>query len=370
MRKIWLLCFLLLICVEGPAVTVVARPTTEMTPEAVAGHIARSRQTVVEIFVYTRSEEDKTLRSYGSGVWLSQRNLIVTNAHLVDSAQEIFVKTFRGDILRADFYKVSSVFDVALLVPERPLALPTLSFFPVGELTELAPYLSIYYDSHTQVVSPLGHVKKNQALSPSVHLFSMDFDVVPGASGGGIFDENGMLSALILGGIFSADVEAIVLSTRVLAVLLDDLEEILFQDIFLSRKASSIFGSEIPPLDEKTQQALLTISKSYWYNGAEEIDALVKKMHEEYPGRPDISVLAAFGLIKKHQAAAAYERLLAESKRYPSGMGSFFLGKIAFEFLHNNSQAIRHYNESLQYINDLSFRELVFQRIRIAKRAQ
>ncbi|WP_158611752.1 trypsin-like peptidase domain-containing protein [Guyparkeria sp. SCN-R1] len=134
----------------------------------------------------------------GSGFILSEDGHVVTNAHVIDGANKVFVRLSDGRELVADVVGVDGIGDIALLKVEAD-SLPAVS---LGDSDAVRPgqwALAIgspYGFDQTVtagVISGLGRHLPGQANQPYVPFIQSDVAINPGNSGGPLFNTSGQV---------------------------------------------------------------------------------------------------------------------------------------------------------------------------------
>ncbi|MFP4251122.1 MAG: trypsin-like peptidase domain-containing protein [Guyparkeria sp.] len=134
----------------------------------------------------------------GSGFILSSDGYVVTNAHVIDGANKVFVRLTDGRELVADVVGIDGIGDIALLKVDAE-GLPSVS---LGDSDEVRPgqwALAIgspYGFDQTVtagVISGLGRHLPGQSRQPYVPFIQSDVAINPGNSGGPLFNTRGQV---------------------------------------------------------------------------------------------------------------------------------------------------------------------------------
>jgi len=145
----------------------------------------------------------RTLLGEGSGFLVSQRGLVVTNAHVISGARDIAVATSSGRQFLASVVRVDGMRDMAILKIEAD-DLPTLSLRS-GAVSVGEPVLAFGAPRGLQqtvtrgIVSAIrgvGEVTKDVNVAPSLRLLQTDAAINPGNSGGPLVDKYGRVMGI------------------------------------------------------------------------------------------------------------------------------------------------------------------------------
>lgn len=139
-----------------------------------------------------------TATGHGSGVSIGN-GYILTATHVVKDAAEVKVKTDSGEIIKAEILWTNAAYDIALLrvkdyagFSSAPLSCRMAS---VGEV--------IHADGNPgplEFVSTWGKVSGSaRTLGPWRDALILNMTIVPGQSGGPVFDESGAVVAIAVG---------------------------------------------------------------------------------------------------------------------------------------------------------------------------
>ena len=139
-------------------------------------------------------------KSLGSGVILGTDGLIVTNAHVVAKATDIFVVLRDGTILLAEVVKVSPGDDLAIIKAERPVPAQAVRFADIRDLKIGETVIAIGNPLGLENSVTVGVVSgKDRAFaSPQcgyvcAGLVQTDASINPGNSGGALLNLDGEL---------------------------------------------------------------------------------------------------------------------------------------------------------------------------------
>lgn len=151
------------------------------------------------------SEGKVTLKSLGSGVIINPRGLIVTNAHVVEKASNIFVVLKDGRALKAQVTAVSKEDDLALIETGQLLQITPAPFadaagIMIGETVIAVGNPFGFENSVTLgIISGINRSFKNQQCDYSCSgLLQTDASINPGNSGGALLNLDGELVGINL----------------------------------------------------------------------------------------------------------------------------------------------------------------------------
>ena len=164
-------------------------------------NIAKENQPSV-VCVETVAEEGTGL---GSGFFVED-DMVVTNWHVVDEAQEIEVHTSDGKKSIAKLWIASPQHDLALLKLEKPLGVGRKVRIRDGEAQELE---TVYVCGHPEALAfswssgTVANAKRildpNTENAPNCPLIQINAAISQGSSGGPVFDQEGRLLGIITG---------------------------------------------------------------------------------------------------------------------------------------------------------------------------
>ncbi len=151
------------------------------------------------------SEGKLKLKSLGSGVIVSNEGLIVTNAHVVEKANNVYVVLNDGTVLKAKVIEKSEEDDLALVRTEEPLQVQPAPFACAKDIMTGETVIAIgnpfgFENSITLgVISGIDRSFKNQQCDYSCSgLLQTDASINPGNSGGALFNLDGELVGINL----------------------------------------------------------------------------------------------------------------------------------------------------------------------------
>jgi S1-C subfamily serine protease len=151
--------------------------------------------------VYMAVVNIKTDRGAGSGFFIDASGLVVTNAHVIDDAREIVVRTEDGQSLPAKVIGEDAGVDLALLKVEPTIA-PTVIRLDDPSPNMLGQTLVVIgnpLDVGTSVTRGILSARKRTGVVEGrkfAELIQTDASVHPGNSGGPVLDISGKLAGV------------------------------------------------------------------------------------------------------------------------------------------------------------------------------
>jgi serine protease Do len=146
------------------------------------------------------SEGVLKFKSLGSGVILGKNGLVVTNAHVVQKATDIFVVLKDGTVLLADVVRVNQDDDLAVIKMERAVPAPAVRFADIRDLKIGETVIAIGNPLGLENSVTVGVISgKDRAFASPVceyvcaGLVQTDASINPGNSGGALLNLDGEL---------------------------------------------------------------------------------------------------------------------------------------------------------------------------------
>jgi serine protease Do len=184
-----------------------------------------------EYFGEIYSEGTLTHKSLGSGVILDNTGLIVTNAHVIQKAQTIYVVLKDGTILDAHVVKVSQGDDLAVIKTELPSGVKGVQFADSTDLKIGETVIAIGNPLGLENSVTVGVVSgKDRAFaSPQCEyacsgLVQTDASINPGNSGGALLNLDGELVGINVAVVQSAQNIGFAIPAVKIQRLLEELE--------------------------------------------------------------------------------------------------------------------------------------------------
>lgn len=134
-------------------------------------------------------------QGHGSGVHIG-KGYIVTAAHVVAGNKTVKIKTDKGGEDEADVLWFNRDYDIALIRTNAKLQTSRISCEPLphGSITH-----AIGNPSNQEFISTWGRVSGHAIDTPWKVAIVADITIVPGMSGGGLFDESDRLVGILVG---------------------------------------------------------------------------------------------------------------------------------------------------------------------------
>jgi serine protease Do len=165
-----------------------------------------------EYFGESNSEDALIYKSIGSGVILDNNGLIVTNAHVIQKAEDIYVVLNDGTILQAEVIGMNQIDDLAIIKAEVPYAVREIKFANIKDLMIGETVIAIGNPFGLENSVTVGVLSgKDRAFSsarcPYVcsGLLQIDAPINPGNSGGALLNLDGELIGVNLAVVQSAE---------------------------------------------------------------------------------------------------------------------------------------------------------------------
>lgn len=190
-----LVAIIALASVSGTGQTRVNSPV--LRTDAIA-RVARDRSQSV-VFLHTMSQPPQVLEpiqeGLGSGVVIDASGLILTNAHVIEAADAIHVRTPDGDEIDATLVGTDPELDLALLRVGDPSGLRAA---PLGDsdrvnVGDWVVAIGNPFGLHHTVTVGIISAKARDVGDSGLEFLQTDAAINPGSSGGALFDLNGAL---------------------------------------------------------------------------------------------------------------------------------------------------------------------------------
>jgi serine protease Do len=165
-----------------------------------------------EYFGESHSEGTVIYKSIGSGVILDNNGLIVTNAHVVQKARDIYVVLNDGAILQAEVIGMNQNDDLAIIKTELPYPVREVRFADINDLMIGETVIAIGNPLGLENSVSVGVLSgKDRAFSSArcsyvcSGLLQIDAPINPGNSGGALLNLDGELIGVNLAVVQSAE---------------------------------------------------------------------------------------------------------------------------------------------------------------------
>jgi serine protease Do len=165
-----------------------------------------------EYFGESDSEGALIYKSIGSGVILDNNGLIVTNAHVIQKAKDIYVVLNEGTILQAEVIGMNQIDDLAIIKAELPHPVKEVKFANINDLMIGETVIAIGNPFGLENSVTVGVLSgKDRAFSSErcayvcAGLLQIDAPINPGNSGGALLNLDGELIGVNLAVVHSAE---------------------------------------------------------------------------------------------------------------------------------------------------------------------
>ncbi|MGD9031824.1 MAG: trypsin-like peptidase domain-containing protein [Desulfobacteraceae bacterium] len=165
-----------------------------------------------EYFGESHSEAALIYKSIGSGVILDNNGLIVTNAHVIQKAKDIYVVLNDGTILQAEVIGMNQIDDLAIVKAELPYPVKKVKFANISDLMIGETVIAIGNPFGLENSVTVGVLSgKDRAFSSArcayvcAGLLQIDAPINPGNSGGALLNLDGELIGVNLAVVQSAE---------------------------------------------------------------------------------------------------------------------------------------------------------------------
>jgi serine protease Do len=165
-----------------------------------------------EYFGESHSEDALIYKNIGSGVILDNNGLIVTNAHVIQKAEDIYVVLNDGTILQAEVIGMNQIDDLAIIKAEIPYAVREIKFANIKDLMIGETVIAIGNPFGLENSVTVGVLSgKDRAFSSArcayvcSGLLQIDAPINPGNSGGALLNLDGELIGVNLAVVQSAE---------------------------------------------------------------------------------------------------------------------------------------------------------------------
>ena len=167
----------------------------------------------------------------GSGVFVSSNGLFVTNAHVINMANKIFVTLQTGESYEARLIGTDLNNDIALLKIDAGKNLPFLKLAPNVLLGETVVAIGNPFGLQNSVSSGIvSGTKRNFGAAASGHVFKdliqTDAPINPGNSGGALINLDGELAGINLAVVENAQNIGFAISADKISKMLQEYEKV------------------------------------------------------------------------------------------------------------------------------------------------
>ncbi len=170
-------------------------------------------------------------QNLGSGVLVSKDGLLVTNAHVVNMANKVFVTLQSGESYEARLLGTDVYNDIALLKIDAGKNLPALRPAKDALLGETVVAIGSPFGLQNSVSSGIiSGIKRNFGISATGHVFKdliqTDAPINPGNSGGALINLEGELAGINLAVVENAQNIGFAISSGKIQNMLDEYEKV------------------------------------------------------------------------------------------------------------------------------------------------
>lgn len=318
-----------------------------------------------QILCYTKDASGNTVRNQGTGIWSGRGRLIVTNAHVIDSAEAIFIVDHSKKIVKGEVYKKSSMLDIAIIKASEEFSLPALDmeFIPENNLKKGASLFTIHYDSSLNPVVLSGSYRGIKKLGDFA-LLDISMKLNFGSSGSGVFTKDGKVAGMVVGTRNLNGYQGYILPAGELNIILDELDYIFFRKSMAKRKIPffDLPDEEFLTDEKETLVKALSMYRQQEYMKANDLLAKIKGNHVS---SPELAVFSAALLVRMGADSMAINELVPWHNMGYSSYVFFYAGKIYDEIMDKPDEAIKFYKLSMKHLKNYHLKPLIQQRIRL-----
>ncbi|MCC6643727.1 trypsin-like peptidase domain-containing protein [Candidatus Peregrinibacteria bacterium] len=132
-----------------------------------------------------------TAAGSGSGFYLKDRGIIVTNYHVISGFMRVGLETQNKDRFPAKVVFINPTYDLAFLLPEGPLDLPSLTVQSVENIQSMEPVSVLGFPFGMPFTITNGIISSADQLLDGKRYIQTDAAVNPGNSGGPMVNSRG-----------------------------------------------------------------------------------------------------------------------------------------------------------------------------------
>jgi serine protease Do len=134
----------------------------------------------------------QTKISTGTGFYLKEYHIVITNYHVINGAIDVTIQLFDGRRMRAEILYLDPSMDVAFLRPELPIedAIEVQLKSP-KDFEKGTPVIAIGHPHGLKFTATQGIISKVNRLFSGLRYIQTDAAINPGNSGGPLIDEHG-----------------------------------------------------------------------------------------------------------------------------------------------------------------------------------
>ena len=327
--------------------------------------VAQCKGATFQILCYTKDPSGKTVRNQGTGIWSGRGRLILTNAHVIDSAEAIFIVDYRKKVVKGEIYKKSSMLDIAIIKASEEFNTPAMNmeFLPENSLKKGEALFTVHFDASLNPVVSSGSYRGRKKLGDFALLdISMKLDF--GSSGSGVFTKDGKVAGMVVGTRNLNGYQGYILPTGELNIILDELDYIFFRKSMAKRKIPffDLPDEEFLTDEKETLVKALSMYRQQEYMKANDLLAKIKGNHVS---SPELAVFSAALLVRMGADSMAINELVPWHNMGYSSYVFFYAGKIYDEIMDKPDEAIKFYKLSMKHLKNYHLKPLIQQRIRL-----
>ncbi len=182
-----------------------------------------------------------TLESYGgTGFMLSNQGYLITNYHVVSSADSIYVSDFEGKMLSAELILASRSYDLAILKLSDTTYAANLEipYWLAPREAGLGDRLFTLGYPKDEIVYGEGYLSARSGFRGDTTSWQISMALNPGNSGGPVFNDKGALMGIISGKLNEKEGVAFAVKTEYIRKMADMVSKVMELDIQLPEKPS------------------------------------------------------------------------------------------------------------------------------------
>ncbi|MBN1897712.1 MAG: trypsin-like peptidase domain-containing protein [Spirochaetes bacterium] len=134
-----------------------------------------------------------TASGSGSGFYLKNMDIIVTNHHVVSGNKSVAVETQDKDKIKSTVLQINPLLDLAFLKPAKPLGAPDTGFLPLEKLKDRDKVYILGFPFGMPFTVTEGIVSSTKQLVGGLHYIQTDAAINPGNSGGPMMSADGKI---------------------------------------------------------------------------------------------------------------------------------------------------------------------------------
>lgn len=132
-----------------------------------------------------------TMDGSGTGFYIKNKNIVITNQHVVGTNQAVSIQTGTKDRYRADVIFVDPIVDLAFLSPAQPLDMPDINLQNIENVNNMEKVSVVGYPLNMPLTVTEGIVSSAKQLVNDRNYIQTDAAINPGNSGGPLVNSRG-----------------------------------------------------------------------------------------------------------------------------------------------------------------------------------